>query len=99
MPNFNLKGDAGKPAAKPVSESPSAKSAGGGTVKTIVILLFAVMIAVAVRTFGKTDHRLVVSKGMTGYWDTGLREVDSVVRPIIEYLRWIRRMLSNKPRL
>ena len=44
MPNFNLKGDAGKPAAKPVSESPSAKSAGGGTVKTIVILLFAVMI-------------------------------------------------------
>jgi cell division septation protein DedD len=44
MPNFNLKGDTGKPDAKPVDESPRMKNSGGGAVKTIVILLFAVVI-------------------------------------------------------
>ncbi|MCX6139134.1 MAG: SPOR domain-containing protein [Ignavibacteriales bacterium] len=43
MPNFNLKGDAGKPAAKQAGESPSTKSP-GGAVKIIVIVLFAVVI-------------------------------------------------------
>jgi cell division septation protein DedD len=44
MPNLNLKGDAGKPTGKPVSEAPSMHSSGGGAMKTIVILLFAVLI-------------------------------------------------------
>ena len=44
MPNFNLKGDAGKPAAKPVGESPRMNNSGGAAVKTIIILLFAVVI-------------------------------------------------------
>ena len=44
MPNFNLKGDAGKPAAKPVGESPRMKDSGGGAMKTIVMVLFAVVI-------------------------------------------------------
>ena len=44
MPNFNLKGDTGKPATKPVGESPRMKDSGGGAMKTIVMVLFAVVI-------------------------------------------------------
>jgi cell division septation protein DedD len=41
---MNLKGDAGKPAAKPVVESPRIQSSEGGAMKTILVLLFVVVI-------------------------------------------------------